>query len=132
MVIPKMGSPSAGTSRMPLAQPSASVKLANSIAQIASQLPTVENPGKGSDTDLGLLAMGGFPKASRSSLSITVKGAMAGATALVMAGSLIFTNADKPKATAKPIAQAAGPAGGVTAFATPGAAQQGRRGSALD
>ena len=131
MVIPKMGRPSAGTSRMPLAQPSASLKLANSIAQIASQLPTVENPGKDSDTDLGFLAMGGFPKASRSSLSITVKGAMAGATALVMAGILIFTNADKPKATAKPIAQAAGPAGWITDFAAPGGSQSGRRVSVL-
>src|SRR5258708_23936413 len=131
MVIPKMGRPSAGTSRMPLAPPRVPLKLANSIAQIASHLPTVENPGKDSDTDLGLLAMGGCPKASRSSLSITVKGAMAGATALVMAGILIFTNADKPKATAKPIAQAAGPAGWITDFAAPGGSQSGRPGSVL-
>src|SRR5260221_67976 len=61
MVIPKMGRPGAGTSRMPLTQPSASLKPANSITPTASHPPMVEIPKKESGTDLGLLTMGGFP-----------------------------------------------------------------------
>jgi hypothetical protein len=75
--------------------------------------------------------MGGFPKESQSGLSVTVKGAMAGALALAIAGILIFTNTDTPKAPASPVARTVDAAGWIADFAAPGGSQWGRQVSVL-